>query len=39
MDYGLLFRATGFIILGIGFISANVILRKKISREVPHEKA
>ena len=38
-DYGLLFRATGFIILGIGFISANVILRKKISREVPYEKA
>jgi hypothetical protein len=38
-DYGLLFRATGFIILGAGFIGANVILRKKINREVQHEKA
>ena len=38
-DYGLLFRAAGFIILGAGFIGANVILRKKINREVQHEKA
>ena len=38
-DFGLLFRAAGFIILGAGFIGANVILRKKINREVQHEKA
>ncbi|MBR2426243.1 MAG: DUF2157 domain-containing protein [Lentisphaeria bacterium] len=38
-DFGLLYRAAGFIVLGIGFIGANVILRKKISREVQHEKA